>query len=45
MNRRLSNNLACRPGVRMLLAACISCFQPCRCCTHLGASQDPRAGL
>ncbi|WP_434082323.1 hypothetical protein [Cedecea lapagei] len=45
MNRCHSYNPARRSGAYMLLAACISCFQTCRCFTHLGASQDPRAGL
>ncbi|WP_437178375.1 hypothetical protein [Buttiauxella gaviniae] len=44
MNRCNLNNLARHPGVHFLLATCISCINSCRCYTHLGASQDSRAG-
>ncbi|WP_458573718.1 hypothetical protein [Buttiauxella agrestis] len=29
----------------MPLINCISCIHSCRCYTHLGASQDSRAGF
>ncbi|WP_418885107.1 hypothetical protein [Cronobacter dublinensis] len=44
MNRRDPFNLPCRSGVRFSPATCISFLQTCRCSTHLGASQDSRAG-
>ncbi|EPZ5285081.1 hypothetical protein [Cronobacter dublinensis] len=44
MNRRNPFNLPCRSGVRFPPATCISFLQTCRCSTHLGASQDSRAG-
>ncbi|WP_442865644.1 hypothetical protein [Buttiauxella sp. WJP83] len=43
-NRCNSQNLAHRSGAHLLLATCIPCIYPCRCYTHLGASQDSRAG-
>ncbi|WP_426712712.1 hypothetical protein [Cronobacter muytjensii] len=44
MNRRDPLNLPCHSGVRFSPATCISFLQTCRCSTHLGASQDSRAG-
>ncbi|WP_456298728.1 hypothetical protein [Dryocola clanedunensis] len=43
-NRCNSQNLARLSGVAMPLATCISLLYPSRCYTHLGASQDSRAG-
>ncbi|WP_442778374.1 hypothetical protein [Enterobacter sp. SA187] len=44
MNRCLPLDLPCRPAGHLTPATCISSLQSCRCLTHLGASQDSRAG-
>ncbi|HFZ8995582.1 TPA: hypothetical protein ACIPUI_002737 [Citrobacter freundii] len=44
MNRCILLNLAHCSGVRMSPALCISALLTCRCYTHLGATQDSRAG-
>ncbi|WP_271443933.1 MULTISPECIES: hypothetical protein [unclassified Citrobacter] len=44
MNRCILLNQSHRSGVRMSPAYCISALHTCRCYTHLGASQDSRAG-
>ncbi|WP_424588450.1 hypothetical protein [Buttiauxella sp.] len=48
-NRCNSQNLAHQSGVHLPLSLSISLLHPCRCfthrvTTHLGASQDSRAG-
>ncbi|WP_435946206.1 hypothetical protein [Dryocola sp. BD586] len=44
MNRCNSQNLAHASRVQLPLATCISLLHSSRCYTHLGASQDSRAG-
>ncbi|WP_422655544.1 MULTISPECIES: hypothetical protein [Leclercia] len=44
MNRRFPLSQFCLSGRNMLPAIRISNLQTCRCYTHLGASQDSRAG-
>ncbi|WP_269147809.1 hypothetical protein [Citrobacter rodentium] len=44
MNRCFLPNLSYRSGAYMSPALCISVLHTCRCYTHLGASQDSRAG-
>ncbi|WP_446698355.1 hypothetical protein [Atlantibacter hermannii] len=44
MNRSNLQNLSHRSGVLLSLSICIPFLQTCRCYTHLGASQDSRAG-
>ncbi|WP_418939526.1 hypothetical protein [Silvania confinis] len=45
MNRRFLLNSFCPSGQNLFPANRISTLQTCRCYTHLGASQDPRAGI
>ncbi|HFT5350807.1 MULTISPECIES: protein YqgG [Escherichia] len=44
MNRCLLLNLSHCSGEDSFPALCISALHTCRCYTHLGASQDSRAG-
>ncbi|HHQ5843161.1 hypothetical protein [Enterobacter asburiae] len=44
MNHRFPHIQRSRSGAYLIPATRISCLQTCRCYTHLGASQDSRAG-
>ncbi|WP_428983843.1 hypothetical protein [Raoultella scottii] len=44
MNPRFSPDSSRRSVARQDPAICISFMHTCRCSTHLGASQDSRAG-
>ncbi|WP_420805088.1 hypothetical protein [[Enterobacter] lignolyticus] len=44
MNRLFSLNQSRRSGVHLSPITCISAIQICRSYTHLGATQDSRAG-
>ncbi|WP_422387207.1 hypothetical protein [Buttiauxella ferragutiae] len=44
-NRCNSQNLAHQSGAHLPLSISISLLHSCRCYTHLGASQDSRAGF
>ncbi|WP_431356251.1 hypothetical protein [Enterobacter bugandensis] len=44
MNHRFPLIQRCRSGAPLIPTTRISSLQTCRCYTHLGASQDSRAG-